>query len=102
MLNIFQVELFQTFTHLEFKRSLAGTLLNALDNVAVGVVAKHFDVLLQIVDSVREVGLLACVTVGQIVEDEGKPNVDACNRRPKAEVIVISSTEVKYLRKGKV
>lgn len=100
MLNIFQVELFQTFTHLEFKRSLAGTLLNALDNVAV--VAKHFDVLLQIVDSVREVGLLACVTVGQIVEDEGKPNVDACNRRPRAEVTVISSTEVKYLRKGKV
>lgn len=81
MLNIFQVELFQTFTHLEFKRSLAGTLLNALDNVAV--VAKHFDVLLQIVDSVREVGLLACVTVGQIVEDEGKPNVDAWNRRPR-------------------
>lgn len=100
MLNIFQVELFQTFTHLEFKRSLPGTLLNALDNVAV--VAKHFDVLLQIVDSVREVGLLACVTVGQIVEDERKPNVDACNRRPRAEVIVISSTEVKYLRKGKV
>lgn len=100
MLNIFQVELFQTFTHLEFKRSLAGTLLNALDNVAV--VAKHFDVILQIVDSVREVGLLACVTVGQIVEDEGKPNVDACNRRPRAEVIVISSNEVKYLRKGKV